>query len=195
MYSGVQCFWVEPNGKADRSLRRYGGEGCPLREGAYTSSHNASVDIGQFDVIRTEPNDEGIRYIASIPVDEYLGDPRWPTHCECGYEFQADDKWQVNQDEIYIAEDGRQTYIRAALGRKPLPGAMFDTFWRPNARKEDGLAISVILPNGLDWCIDGEASSGGFWERTGTPPNLTVSPSIQGGDYHGYLRDGALTDG
>jgi hypothetical protein len=193
MYSGVPCFWVEPNGKADRSLRRYGSEGCPLRDGGY---HNASVGIGQFDVVRSEPDpDNGVRYIASIPVDEYLGDPRWPTHCECGYAFQVEDKWQANQFEIYQAEDGRQTYITQAFGHKPLPGAMFDTFWRPELRKEDGLAITAICPNSMDWCIDAEATGGGFWTREGTPPNLTVSPSIVAGDYHGHLQNGAFTDG
>lgn len=193
MYSGVPCFWVEPNGKADRTLRRYGGKGCPAGHGDY---HGASVNIGQFDVVLSEPDPEnGVRYIAAISSDEYLGDPRWPTHCECGYAFQADDKWQVNQHELYQAEDGRQTHITKVFGKEPLPGAMFQTFWRPELRKEDGLAISVVCPNGEVWCIDEEASSGGHWTREGTPPNLTVSPSIIAGDYHGHLQNGAFTDG
>lgn len=33
------------------------------------------------------------------------------------------------------------------------------------------------------------------WTITGTPPNLTATPSIHAvGDYHGWLRDGVLSD-
>jgi hypothetical protein len=192
MYEAVECFWVEPDGKALHTLRRYRrGDSHDCPEGDY---HYSIVEVGEHDV-RWADGDDGGHYIAAIDVAEYAGDPRWPTHCACGYEFTEDDHWQVNQEPIYVAEDGRRAWTSHAYHRKPTPGAMFDTFWRPELRKEDGLAISVVCPDGAVWCIDDEATSGGHWTRTGTAPKLTVQPSIQTPDYHGHLTDGVLTAG
>lgn len=197
-YAPVECFWVEPNGKAIRSLRRYSNRGgrCPYKSGEY-SYHDKSVEIGEFDAVWTdEPATEhrpGARFVASISVEEYEGDKRWPTQCECGYVFTVEDHWQVNQEPIYEAKDGRAAWVHPSHGRSPTPGAMFDTHWRPELRKEDGLAISVVCQDGTVWCIDDEATSGGYWKRTGEPPNLTVEPSIQTPKYHGFLQDGVLT--
>ena len=67
----------------------------------------------------------------------------------------------------------------------------------------DGHALVVRTPSG-DWAVDGPSSGGGKWTRTGTVPNITVTPSIVMGPhkdaegkilkpgYHGWLRDGAL---
>lgn len=74
--------------------------------------------------------------------------------------------------------------------------------------------LTVKLPNGRSWNIDGEATncdrkgdkSHRCWCRHGTPPNITVDKtpepggstcgagagSIQAGDYHGFLRGGVL---
>lgn len=194
MYDAVQCFWVEPNGKALRTLRRYrrGDDQCEQNPSGY---HNAVVEIGDdFDVLWAS-GDDGARYVAAIDASDYAGDERWPTHCVCGYEFTEDDHWQVHQEPIYAAADGRRAWTSPAHERRPTPGAMFDTFWRPELRKEDGLAISVVCPNGEVWCIDEQARSGGFWTRQGTPPNLSVTPSIVAGDYHGFLTNGVLSAG
>lgn len=193
-YEAVECFWVEPNGRSIRTLRRYsrgrGGNRCPYMAGEY-SYHTRSVEIGEFDATWTkEPHG---KYVGLVRAEEYEGDPRWPTRCECGYEFKPDDEWQAGQEPIYESEDGRRAWTSPAHRRQPTPGAMFDTFWRPELRKTDGLAISVVCPNGQVWCIDDKATSGGFWTREGTPPKLTVSPSIVAGDYHGFLRNGVLT--
>lgn len=194
-YDAVECFWVEPTGKAVRSLRRYASRdergSCPDMPGEY-SYHNDSVDIGDdFDAIWRE-EDWG-KAVASIDVDEYKDDDRWPTHCSCGYEFQDDDNWQANQEPIMASKDGRKAWIHPTHGRKPTPGAMFDTYWRSRLQKEDGLTISVVCPDGMVWCIDDEASSGGYWTRTGTPPKITARPSILTPDYHGWLDDGVLS--
>jgi hypothetical protein len=67
----------------------------------------------------------------------------------------------------------------------------------------------VMLPNGIEWMIDGQASNCTrpnedhfCWVRTGEPPNVTVGKdgntcaagagSIQARDYHGFLRNGYL---
>lgn len=193
MYEAVECFWVEPSGKAVRSLRRYrrgDSRDCPVHD-----YHNAVVELGDhFDVIWAT-GDDGARYVAAIDAADYAADPRWPLHCECGYEFADDDHWQANQEPIYEAADGRRAWVHPAHGRKPTPGAMFDTHWRPELRKEDGLAISVVCPDGTVWCMDDEATSGGFWTREGTVPKITANPSILTPGYHGFLRNGVLTAG
>jgi hypothetical protein len=199
-FAAVECFWVDPNGMAARTLRRYSGHDvggrCPYMSGDY-SYHRATAEIGEFPATYTDHQYEDetftTRFVALVPVSEYEGDERWPTHCECGYVFTDDDRWQANQEPIYEAADGRHAWTSPAHCRQPTPGAMFDTFWRPACRKADGLAISVVCPDGGVWCVDDQASSGGYWERTGKPPKITVTPSIQTSDYHGFLRDGILT--
>jgi hypothetical protein len=196
-YEAVECFWVEPTGKAIRTLRRYSDAvngACPARPGPH-SYHNVSIEIGRDSEVIWNDEPSGARYVAALDVEDFGDDPRWPTHCACGYEFRVDDHWQVNQEPIYATADGREACTSPSHGGKPTPGAMFDTFWRPELRKADGLAISVVCPNGTIWCIDGEATSGGYWERHGEAPKLTVTPSIQAGDYHGFLTDGVLTAG
>jgi len=194
-YEGVECFWVEPNGKALRTLRRYHRGEEPCSADPVRGYHNADCEIGENFDVRWASGDDGGRYVASIDVADYAGDERWPTHCACGYEFTEEDHWQVNQEPIYESADGRRAWTSPAYERQPTPGAMFDTYWRPELRKEDGLAVSAVCPNGAVWCIDDKATGGGHWERTGTVPNLTVSPSIVAGDYHGHLQNGAFTSG
>jgi antirestriction protein len=64
--------------------------------------------------------------------------------------------------------------------------------------------IMVVLPTGTDFCVDcaycgSNTQDGHGWTVIGEAPNITVSPSINhwaGHDkgWHGYLRDGELTD-
>lgn len=75
----------------------------------------------------------------------------------------------------------------------------------------DGICLMVRLPNGHDWMVDSEASNctrkgepHQCWVRHGDPRECRVSVdkngdtcaagagSIQGGDWHGFLRDGVL---
>lgn len=59
-----------------------------------------------------------------------------------------------------------------------------------------GPLLHVKLPTNRFWCPDRPASNSGLpWQRTGTPPHVTCSPSIDcPSGYHGWLRDGVLTD-
>lgn len=75
----------------------------------------------------------------------------------------------------------------------------------------DGKSLMVLTPGGT-WNIDSRASNCGLpvdnvhrcWVRHGIPPNITVDKagntcsagagSILIGDYHGFLRNGELTD-
>lgn len=79
------------------------------------------------------------------------------------------------------------------------PGAM----WFDNGDKDD---LVVKLPSGSEWYIDRgrlineQTDRIGKprlpqWTRTGEPPNVTASPSINHvGQYHGWLQNGVLSD-
>lgn len=77
------------------------------------------------------------------------------------------------------------------------PGMLLDAHWYPCEPGPDGIKLMAALPNGLLWCVDGQATGGGGWTRTGDPrqpETLTCSPSIVAGDYHGFLQGGRFTD-
>lgn len=78
------------------------------------------------------------------------------------------------------------------------PGAM----WRvPDWDKEGREGWAIVLPNraGLFFTTMREHGNGAMWDVTGTPPNITVSPSINAGDgpgpgnWHGHITDGVMT--
>lgn len=60
--------------------------------------------------------------------------------------------------------------------------------------------LYVTLPNLDVFCVDSYAREGGKklgsgWDVSGTAPILTISPSINiVGYYHGWIRDGIITD-
>jgi hypothetical protein len=56
--------------------------------------------------------------------------------------------------------------------------------------------LVVRLPGNIDFCIDqGMLKTRDGWLVTGTAPNITLSPSINvSGLYHGWIKDGVITD-
>jgi hypothetical protein len=64
-------------------------------------------------------------------------------------------------------------------------------YWRDWADKRP--PIELVCPNGEVWCIDRRSSNGDGWQVQGEWPNITCSPSIVAGDYHGFLRNGEFT--
>jgi len=62
------------------------------------------------------------------------------------------------------------------------------------------LPYVVCLPGGVDFCVDFRAwrdgvSYGDGWTLTGPLERLTLSPSVNiGGAYHGWIRDGVISD-
>jgi hypothetical protein len=103
---------------------------------------------------------------------------------------------------IYRGPDGGEYTF------KTMPiGAMFyddDCRHADTCKRPDGRCLVVKVPGrngagemrGMLWPIDHPSTGGGAgWTRTGTPPNVTASPSINyEGEYHGWLQNGVLTD-
>lgn len=54
--------------------------------------------------------------------------------------------------------------------------------------------IAVVCPNGDVWEIDRRSSKGDGWKVLGELPNITCTPSIVAGDYHGWLTNGEFRD-
>jgi hypothetical protein len=73
-------------------------------------------------------------------------------------------------------------------------GSKLSTQFR--ALKGARLPIVVVLPGGWPFCVDGAvAKSDSGWSVDGVPDRLTLSPSVNFvGHYHGYIRDGVITD-
>lgn len=115
----------------------------------------------------------------------------WPTACDtCGEEF-TETKRSAGLLHEWARPDTGETHPRPHdFG----PGAMWNADWMPSAmRNDDGVYLVVICPDGSEWHIDGPSSGGGRWSRTGTPPDITVSPSVQtNAGYHGYLKNGSF---
>jgi hypothetical protein len=56
--------------------------------------------------------------------------------------------------------------------------------------------LVVRLPGNVDFCVDqGMLKTRDGWQVTGSVPRITLSPSINvNGVYHGWIRDGVITD-
>lgn len=196
----THCYWLAATNEAHVYLRRYtfsDDKKCP--ESPYWG-HNAQS--GVVSIIPWPITQESHTGAGLLPTPPWGRDhPKWPTVCgRCGYVFQDDDRWQVNQKQLFVnhANNERTTLAGAA------PGAMHDQRWFPdNYRGADGIALVVLLPNHHEWRVDAPASGGGHWVRTGNPrepKTLSVTPSIAAGKpgsheyYHGFLTNGVLTD-
>ena len=186
----IECFMLTSTNRCRRWLRCYESAPCPLMPGEH-SYHNACVLGEDCDLVRFDDS--------TITAIEFpSNDPRWPTKCACGYVFTGKKSRQTFFLEIYLTPDGKEctTHPQPPSGIQVAPaGAMWfsDCFsWKG----PDGHTLTVMTPGG-EWCIDGPASGSSSrpWTRTGIPPKVTVSPSIHiVGKYHGWLRDGMLSD-
>lgn len=196
--SVVPCFWVEPLPVVLRSLRRFRWSGteppCPLGW-----IHNAVVPLRDLPKLMESPGN----HEPALHHSAAAGYPSpWPQACACGYVFTSEDQAQVNDDRYYAAS--------AALGVAPTPsaerllyqrgdglppGAMLRMGWlEPSYVGPDGMSLGVVLPSRILFPMDfpyGEER----WTRTGVPPRIDLSPSINHIDHwHGYLRNGELVD-
>ncbi len=189
----IQCFLVHPTKIYRVNLRRY------TRDKPCTATnwcHNADAFMA------VEEHEENPTNGDLHPHD----DPHWPAKCDrCDYLFVEADEWQKNFDLVYRADDGREFTLISPdqmTNDKAMaapPGTMWECPWMGSG--PDGKSYCVRTPGG-DWHIDGVYGTpvAGTWKRTGTAPNLTVTPSIaigsKGGTwaYHGWLRAGQLVE-
>lgn len=185
--SEIKCFMVEETGEVMIELRRFtfgDRKQCPRS----SCGHDASVQIGK---AQAQKDNKGC-YLC-LPVDKT--DERFPKTCTCGYEFQDEDEWQCNQQEIYRNIETGEEHV-GPTHRLPV-GAMWyiDREWPwyyPSPT--DGRVLAMRTPGG-EWVIDGRANNGpqnaAGWSRTGVPPLVVARPSIQAGAYHGWLGGGS----
>ena len=192
--TGIPLRIAEPAGRYRRSLRRYRSartapgqdlNDCPA--GDYLRFHNASTDIGDVSEADRIASD------GDWPRD----DARWPDACACGYVFAPEDVWQRRDDPVYRLPDGTEFVFRGSFGRSAPPGTMIRAAWYDAHAEGRGESWLVSLPDGGDWITTQDATGGGSWTVTGTPPGITVSPSIwhdSPNGWHGWIRDGHLVD-
>lgn len=204
MPSRIRCFLLVPTTNIAVSLRRYAYERdgrdvpkCGIRVPRYPGAelmtwetHNVEVEVGR-EVGTVEETLDGDMTQFTIPRE----DPRWPRTCRCGYVFAAEDGWQECRTRLYKRSDNLGELT--TLGNAPA-GALYNsgTFSDVADYNRNGAGVCLVCktPAG-EWMIDGPASNGPGWQRTGTPPDINVTPSIGIGDpqrMHGWLRNGWL---
>ncbi len=197
MPSRVRCFLLTKTDEVEVNLRRYAftreGDAVPFcgrRERRYPGGdelvydfHNAEVAIAR-EVGSIAADLNGDSTIKTVELD----DPAWPIACVCGYRFRDEDAKQENRDRLYRRSD---TGELVTLSRAPA-GALYDAehFHLDGfQRNGDGMSLVCKTPAG-EWLIDGPASNGPGWTRTGAPPDIVVTPSIGIGHpqhMHGWL--------
>lgn len=203
----IKCFMMEPAMMARRYLRRYiTGTQCEHGQHGY---HNVRVQIEDAPlVIGTSQGSCGVykHWELVTGLEHDRSDPRWPTHCKCGYAFTEKDEWQLFYEPLYRRLDTGSLHT---LTDAP-PGAMwYDLQDDTDRAGPDGKRLYVMTPGG-DWGIDWRASNCTMphdkehrcWVRHGVPPEVTVDKngytcaagagSIIRGSYHGFLRNGYL---
>lgn len=208
---------VEPTDRAALTLRRHGDNNCPRNGGHY---HNAEVTVST-DMPWPPPaelshhgrGDGYYKDVTGTSVDIDRSDKRWPTHCACGFKFLPGHGYQPNYDRLFrgIRNGVEVLGVHGNTGPILPPGAMWfvdpaDEHWkfycegggRPGP---DGKYLAVRLPQGTVFIMDGPAwdRSGKRpcpWSRTGTAPDVVLSPSINiVGSYHGWLGQGGAAPG
>lgn len=181
---GIPLRIAEPTGRYRRDLRRYqSGNGCAA--GGYC---DATVTIAE---VSWEEHEQV--HGDNWPHD----DPRWPRGCDrCPYEFTSEDHWQRNDCQVYALPDGTEFAWWGDPGKAAPPGTMIRADWYPSGDR--GEAWLVVLPDGGTWITTQEATGGGYWIVTGTPPGISVSPSIHHNaphGWHGHIQNGELDPG
>ena len=167
--------------------------------------HEARVLVLELD----GPREHGGKTVEEV-YGRFENDPRWPSVCAtCNVAFPDEAIHQVFAQDRYDTPSGNLE-----------PGCMYwagwyhfnhSCPWWDNCNDPRG-HLMVVLPNGIEWDIDSRARNCTLpddrthrcWSKSGEPPRITAGKdgptctagqgSIQAGDYHGFLRDGVLTN-
>lgn len=219
----IKCFLVVPSEHVVRSLRvdswrpcdkpSYEGAKCWARVDFDTITEPYALDERGIERMyaTARETDEALKTDASVP---------WPTACErCGQAFADLQAAGVN---IYRYVDRERMWRNTETGEEfrrlheSLPGAMWRAPWLHDfcTSQDDGAPLCVMTPGG-EWLIDSQASNctqrddrhqdhHHCWVRHGQAPQITVDKagiscgagagSILAGSYHGFLRNGYLTN-
>ena len=198
MSKRIECFVVERTNLARVWLRRHADGPCPPGAQGF-SYHDARVLIAD-----AEPYDSP--YEGSGEDTHRHDDPRWPATCaRCATPFadlggatMPGPAYQLFRERLYRHPDGHLLI----LAEMP-PGALWRAAWyeRDSAWAwvgADKQCWACKLPDGTEWVIDGPANNAPGklpgWDRKGTAPKFTVTPSILSPGYHGFLTDGVLIE-
>jgi hypothetical protein len=158
----VKTFFIEPSERVTRRLRRYASD---WDYSVTPAVNRLPCEVAEHHDVVSPVIDE---LIVPVPVgyetDERItsgdcfqhADPRWPTHCTCGFEFREEDNWQLSVDRLYRRAD---TSEEMRLHEWPA-GAMWFADWMliegsNHYRGPDGHSLVVRLPDGHDWNVDG----------------------------------------
>lgn len=191
------CYWLEPTELVQLNLRRYvtgkTGGYCPVSGMEY---HNAVVSIGT--ALKSDHP-----CVSNIHKFDRT-DPRWPSHCGCGYKFRDCEIWQFHPKDLWKRADTGELVTQDTAA----PGGMLHASWYTDFDDDDlscyrngpdKVCLLVKLPNDVWFCADGPATNANGimpnskWTRTGTIPKVTVSPSINHPTWHGWLKNGILS--
>lgn len=201
MPSRVRCFLLTPTDEVAVCLRRYASnhshgvskctylrERYPGAEKVAHEVHDVEVEIAR-QVGTLERSLDGDSTVELLPLD----DPRWPTTCACGFAFDASHARQVWEHRLHRRSDNGEL---VTLDDAPAGALYFSHFGDVEGyqRHAPGQSLVCKTPAG-EWMIDGPASNGPGWTRTGTLPDISVTPSIGIGNpmrMHGWLRNGWL---
>lgn len=200
--ANIKCFLIEKDGSTRRYFGRVSDVACPNG-----GTHNARVRTSD----GKESDNESSYLFYRLPP-EHVG--MFPTNCSCGYTFvDGEDKYDYDVDVVWVRADNKEIIEGRGVNNAPV-GAMWDADWFHDTKEmcgPDGKSINVMTPGG-PWCIDQRASNCTLpqdnvhrcWVRHGEPPEITVDKngntcaagagSILIGKYHGFLRNGHLTD-
>ena len=199
----IRCFLLTPTDIVEQTVWAY-SKGCP----GSTGQHVAEVVVATL----------------ALPVDQPLPSVKFewphgqPMICHyCNQEFAGSVESTGSGRHWIRADTGEVKRRISDFG----PGAMWYAYWYDKDGQQRYYGwdwdnqfeppLMVATPGG-DWCIDSRAPNCNMpeerthrcWIRHGQPPDITVDKngftcgagagSIQSGSYHGFLRDGYLTD-
>lgn len=184
------CFLLEPTNRYQKFTRRYAFNDEAARPCPHGTYHNASEIL----CVEAIDGDYPPTYCDGAIPSDLRTSLSFPTQCACGYVFTVGDHAQLGHTVLFRDPTGN------CYPKHQVPvGGMWHAWWARDfpdlSHANDPLGpLHVMLPGGLWWNVDGPCKKGEYWTRRGTPPMVTAEPSILVPGYHGWLRDGALTD-